>query len=185
MENDELDELFSALSPEVVRPKAGHRDRFRIKLEKAVGKNDDKSKVFKLWPSIIGLAAALLVALLLIPGLLFSGQPQKRELASVSQEMKNTQNFYTASIQRELQSLKGVKSSENQRMIQDALGQLETLERDYESLKTDLVNSGNDKRVVYAMISNFQKRMDLLNKLIEKAQNLNHYNSMSHENDYL
>lgn len=184
MENDELDKLIDRLDLDVARPTVGHRERFRKKLEKTTGKNVERTKVFKLWPSIVSLAA-LLIALLLIPGLLFSGQQQKRDLASVSLEMKNTQKFYTASIQRELQSLKDIKSPETEKIIHDALVQLETLEKDYESLKTDLVNSGNDKRVVYAMISNFQKRMDLLNKLIIKTQNTNHYIPTSNESDYL
>lgn len=185
MENDELDQLISDLDLDGARPADGHENRFRKKLEKAAGKRDARSKLFKLWPSIIGLAAVLLVAILMFPGLLIPAQPQKRDLGSVSVEMKNTQNFYTSAIQRELQFLQEVKSPATDRMIQDALTQLETLENDYESLKTDLVSSGNDQRVIYAMVSNFQKRMDLLNKLIEKAQNKNDYNPISHENDYL
>lgn len=185
MKNDELEQLFSSLKMDVLEPVEGHRDRFKDKLEQKDKGQGKSINLFPLWPSLLGLAAILLVGLFLFPGLLVPSDTQKRDLASVSDEMKETQNFYTAVIQQELQALQDVRSPETDRMIQDALAQLENLEADYEKLKTDLVNSGNDQRVIFAMVSNFQKRMDLLNKLLEKIQYINDYNSSSHENDYL
>lgn len=183
MKNDDIEQLLNSLDLDLMEPEAGHRVRFKDKLERN-DNNKGTVKLFPLWPSLVGLAAVLLAGLLLFPGLL-APQNQKRDLASVSAEMKETQNFYTAVIQQELQALQDVRSPESERMIADALAQLEALEADYEALKTDLVTSGNDQRVIFAMVSNFQKRMDLLNKLIEKLQNINDYNPSTHENDYL
>jgi len=59
------------------------------------------------------------------------------------------------------------------------------LENDYNKLKSDLVKSGQDHRVIYAMISNFQKRIDLLNKVLEKVNNINTLKNSPHENNLL
>ena len=39
-------------------------------------------------------------------------------------------------------------------------------------LKKDLVESGNDKRVIYAMITNFQNRIDLLQNVINTIEEI-------------
>jgi cobyric acid synthase len=49
-------------------------------------------------------------------------------------------------------------------------------------LKTDLVDSGNDKRVVYAMIKNFQNRIELLEQVIEKIEEVKNLNTNKNEN---
>ncbi len=48
-------------------------------------------------------------------------------------------------------------------------------------LKKDLVSSGNDKRVVYAMINNFQKRIDLLKQVIAKIEMIKKLNTETNE----
>ena len=50
--------------------------------------------------------------------------------------------------------------------------QIETLENKYEQLKEDLSESGDDSRVIYAMISNFQNRIDLLQNVLQKIEEI-------------
>ena len=107
------------------------------------------------------------------------------ELASVSSEMADTQNFYASVIKKELYQLEQEKTPETEALIQDALKQLEILETDYSKLKNDLVKSGQDKRVIYAMITNFQQRIDLLNKVLEKVNTINTLKITPHENNLL
>jgi septum formation inhibitor-activating ATPase MinD len=56
--------------------------------------------------------------------------------------------------------------------VDDALKQVAILENKYVGLKKDLVQSGNDKRVIYAMISNFQNRINLLQQVIKKIEEI-------------
>ena len=44
--------------------------------------------------------------------------------------------------------------------------QMKVWEENYEQLKLDLEASGKDERVIYAMISNFQDRIDLLQNVL-------------------
>ena len=84
-----------------------------------------------------------------------------------------------------LYPLEQENTPETQAIVDDALKQLEILDTDYNKLKTDLVKSGQDKRVIYAMITNFQQRIDLLNKVLEKVNNINTLKITPHENNLL
>ena len=67
---------------------------------------------------------------------------------------------------------------ENQAMVMDAIKQLEILEKNYDSLKKDLSESGEDKRVIYAMIDNFQNRIDLLQHVVEQMDAIKELNAI-------
>ena len=76
--------------------------------------------------------------------------------------MAKTQNFFTNAISVEIEKLNNELTPEFQDLVVDALFQIELLDQNYNKLKQDLTDSGNDKRVINAMISNFQDRIDIL-----------------------
>ncbi len=133
----------------------------------------------------MSIAASFLVAMLIFQGVFFNSSSREQELANVSPEMKQTQEFYSSVIRSELASLKEQKSPETEVIINDALAQMEILEKDYENLKKDLGKSGQDKRVIYAMITNFQQRIDLLKMVLEKVNEINSLKNTSHENNII
>ena len=185
MKTDELEELFQALDFDVAEPKAGHQQRFEEKLGGGSKKKVKSSGIIPLWLPWLAVAACFLVAVILFGGVFDPNLKNQGELASVSSEMAETQDFYASVIKKELYHLEQEKTPETEAIIQDALKQLEILENDYTRLKTDLVKSGQDQRVIYAMISNFQKRIDLLNQVLEKVNNINTLKITPHENNLL
>ena len=86
--------------------------------------------------------------------------------------MKETQSFFTTTINRELETLKSFDDEDSAALIDDTLKRLESLENEYEQLKTDLVESGDDKRVIAAMITNFQNRIELLQQVIQNIEEI-------------
>ena len=58
-------------------------------------------------------------------------------------------------------------------MVESAVANLAVLESNYKKLQKDLVESGEDKRVIYAMINNFQNRIDLLQQVLEQMNAVN------------
>lgn len=58
---------------------------------------------------------------------------------------------------------------------------LEALEIEYEALKKDLSKSGDDNRVIFAMISNFQNRIHLLQNTLEHIQNIKQLKHLDNE----
>ena len=73
-------------------------------------------------------------------------------------------------IENELKKLNNERSPLTEQIITDALEQVQLLENDYQNLKTDLTESGSDQRVIYAMITNFQSRIDILNTVLEQIE---------------
>jgi len=84
--------------------------------------------------------------------------------------MQETQEFFTKTIERELFEIKENITPENQALVEDAITQVDVLEKEYKKLKGDLLESGEDKRVIYAMIDNFQNRINLLQNVLEQIE---------------
>ena len=86
--------------------------------------------------------------------------------------MEETQSFFTTVINAELETLKSFENEDTELLIHDTLGRLADLESKYDRLKIDLVNSGNDKRVIAAMITNFQNRIELLQQVTRTIEEI-------------
>ena len=185
MKNKDIDELFEAMDFDIAEPEAGHEQRFQNKLNKKSKGRTKSSGIIAMWLPGLAIAASFLIVFLLFQEPLRVNLSNRQDLAMVSSEMKTTQDFYASVIKKELYHLQQEKTPATEAIVQDALKQLDILEQDYQKLKTDLTKSGQDKRVISAMISNFQKRIDLLNTVQEKVNNINALNKTSHENNML
>lgn len=181
MSKDNLDKLFDNLKNDfdIEVPNLGHQQRF---LDKLNNKGNIASGTPKrsLWKPIISIAASMI----LMVALFFGSQQEAnaKDLASISPEMAETQNFFTSVISDELTKLNNETSPETKVLVDDALNQIEILETEYESLKDDLSESGDDKRVIYAMISNFQNRIDLLQNVLQRIEELKQLKQTTNEN---
>ncbi|MCP9200734.1 DUF4179 domain-containing protein [Gramella sp. GC03-9] len=186
MKNNDFDTLFEGLDFDIQEPHSGHRERFFKKLENQKEQPGEKGRVRKLWMPIMGIAASFLIAFLIL-GEVFgtSLNAKTADLASISPEMKQTQEFYTGLIRKELNAIEAEKSPETEAIINDALVQMEKLETEYESLKEDLAKSGKDNRVIHAMIQNFQQRIDLLNNVLTQIDNIKTLKTQNHESNII
>ncbi|RZN81026.1 MAG: hypothetical protein EVB11_10715 [Winogradskyella sp.] len=168
--NDNFDNLFEKLQGQfdLEKPNTGHEARFREKLQ--IGDVAKKGNSFNtIWKPFIAIAASIVICLTVFTSL---DTHEETGLASVSPEMSEAQDFFTATIKEELIKLDAERSPLTESIIYEAERQLKTLEDDYTTLVNDLKESGNDKRVIYAMISNFQSRIDILNNILDKIEDL-------------
>ncbi len=182
MRKDKIEELFHQLQGEfdLEDAPAQHQQRFLMKLQQSSGEKLTKQKRgfnFKPW---IGIAAGFAILLSVVLGLKMNNQPTG--LAAVSPEMAQTQNFYTGVINRELRKISKRETPETKLLIQDAMTQMKKLELDFAALRKDLIVSGDDSRVIYAMIANFQSRISILKKVLEQIENVEQIKQKSHEN---
>lgn len=184
MKDQELNNLFKSLHSEfdVETPNAGHQERFLKKLQqqKEGPKLAEVTPKTNYWKPLLGMVATIALVLTLI----FVNKPQDDtyDLASVSPELANTQNFFTTTIATELKKLKAEATPETKALVEDAIERLDTLEKEYNMLRKDLEESGNDKRVIYAMISNFQTRIELLQQVLEYIEGVKQLKQTHHEN---
>lgn len=174
MNEDKLNTLFNDMEGcfDIHETPTGHSARFLERLHHASEERPVATQKKRIdWWKPLSIAAS--IALLIAVAFNFQQtEVNEADLASVSEEMKTTQSFFTTTINQELATLKSYSAPETKALVNDALKQIDQLENKYEQLKSDLVTSGNDKRVVYAMISNFQTRIDLLTQVIETLEEL-------------
>ncbi len=169
MKKNTIDRLYESLEGnfDVHQTPEGHQKRFLHRLNVATAQTEKSRN----WWKPLSIAASIVV----IIGLAFSmggGVEEQADLASVSPEMEQTQTFFTTAINSEIQKLKSFESPETKALVDDALKQIDILETEYQQLRTDLVESGNDKRVIYAMIANFQNRIDLLEQVVAMVEDI-------------
>jgi len=187
MKNNDFDKLFEELNFDIKEPNIGHKERFSKKLEDESSRAKKiKERSRNLWTPILGIAASFLLAIFLLGELISPVASTKNsDLASISPEMKQTQEFYTGMIKKELTALNEEKSPQNEVIINDALIQMKKLDKNYENLKKDLINSGKDNRVIHAMIQNFQQRIDLLNNVLSQIEHIKTLKNQNHENNII
>lgn len=184
MKKDTIDTLFERLENEfdIDIPNSGHQNRFLDKLKQqntVANKTNEKSNF---WKPFLAVAASIVLCLSLV-AIIQQQEPEIKDLASVSPELSKTQDFFTLAIENELTLLENERSPETEELIDDALKQLNVLELNYEKLKVDLTESGNDKRVIHAMISNFQNRIHVLNHVLENIEDIKTFkNNKSNHN---
>jgi septal ring factor EnvC (AmiA/AmiB activator) len=178
MEKDNIDKLFERLENEldIDMPNSGHQHRFLEKLEQQNTIADLGKHNTNYWKPFLAVAASIVLCFSMFT-FMQQQEPEIKDLASVSPELSRTQDFFTLAIQNELATLEAERTPETEKIINDALKQLKILEADYEKLKKDLTESGDDKRVVYAMISNFQNRIDVLEHVLENIEEVKEFNS--------
>ncbi|WP_452224698.1 hypothetical protein [Lacinutrix chionoecetis] len=183
MKNDNINKLFERLQDDfdVETPNQDHKQRFIEKLN--AQSNTPKVVTAKsnsnLWKPFLGIAASILLIVTLAFN--FEGKPKVQDLASVSTEMKDTQNFFTKVIAEELEKIDSERTPETEVLIKDAMVQMETLEKEYAQLKLDLTESGNDKRVIHAMIDNFWNRINVLKTVLENIESIKTFKQQTNE----
>ena len=177
MKKERIEEWFEQQQGcwDLADPKEGHQDRFLEKLKKSPEKQT-VIPLFTYWKPVAAAAAILL----LVTFSLSRKDIGTKELAKVSPKMEEAQDFFTSAIANELYEIDAQRTPATNKLINDAMLKLKGLEQDYEKLKADLAQSGEDKRVIHAMITNFQTRIDLLNAVMQQiektktSKNLNH-----------
>lgn len=172
-----LENIFKNLENQfdLKEPEFGHFERFETKLLK---KNKQKN-VYTLMAKM-----AVAASIILIFGIWLGKElsSQGMQLAGVSAEMEETQTYFVSVIEKELNVVKKERNADTEQIITDGLNQLKKLEAQYNALTLELKESNEDKRIIYAMISNFQQRIDVLQSLLLKIEEVKQLKTQHNEN---
>ena len=171
---DKLDIYFKSTDFDVDVPRLGHFNRF----EERLNPQKRKAKFSTKW---MGVAASIILIVGVWIGTNLQQQPLL--LADVSPEMQETELFFVTTIKQELKEIEKFRNPATERVIEDALYQLENLDDEYKKLVIDLNKSFNDKRIVFAMIKNYQNRIEILQNVllqIDEIKNLKTNNNESY-----
>ncbi|WP_421812534.1 hypothetical protein [Flagellimonas sp.] len=167
--------------------KDGHEDRFFSKLEKELPNYPPKKKVISLWMQI---AASIVVAV----GLSFyyfssnegpvgtdekvtvvernnpGGGVQGISLGDLSPDLKKIETYYTTNINLQLSEL--ADDPGNKELVDSYMDRLAELNKEYQRLNEELNELGPNDQTINALINNLQLRLQLLQKLKSKLNQL-------------
>src|SRR6056297_717527 len=184
----DLRELFEKEREEKrFKMKEGHEERFFSKLDRELPKNPPKKKVFSLWMQI---AASVVVAV----GLSFyyfnsnEGPVDSDEkvtvvdrdnpnigvqgisLGDLSPDLKKIETYYTTNINLQLSEL--ADDPGNKELVDSYMDRLAELNKEYQRLNEELNELGPNDQTISALINNLQLRLQLLQKLKTKLNQL-------------
>ena len=179
-----MDKLFKRLQGtfDLEEPEKGHELRFLEKLNTAQGTVPMAIERKRNWWRPLSIAAS--VVLLFSVGLLFFNTPDTKEeqVAQISPEVSKTQFYFANLIAEQVRELEKHSSPETERIIADTMEQLKKLETSYKQLEQDLLNGGNSKMILSAMITNFQTRIDLLRDVQDRIETIKNLQEYKNEN---
>lgn len=179
----------------------GHQKRFEARLEEAFPVQKKKGNYY----FALQIAAVLVVALGIGGFFFFNGDSGITEtnnnqvvetttdteeasedntteyrLSEVSPQFKKIEDYYMASLNIQLAKLE--LTPENKQLVDAFMNKLETLDEEYQALNAEIQETGINEETVEAMISNLQLRLDLLNKLKVKLNEIKQSNNDEYEN---
>jgi flagellar biosynthesis chaperone FliJ len=178
-EKNTIEDLFGQLRESFDRevPPKGHRERFLDRLQGADQRTGGARQAG--WWRPLSIAASIVI-LLGASFFFFRSQPSmEQQVAEIAPEASETTFYFASVVQQQVQQLEELGSPETQPMIDDTLRQLAQLEADYQKLEQDLIDGGNSKMILSAMITNFQTRIDLLQDVMTQIEQIKQFKNES------
>jgi hypothetical protein len=169
---DKLQQFFSENEFDFKTPNTGHLERF----ERRLNTPKQYKKASWRWLSVAA-------SVVLILGFWLGSKHQKRafDLADISPKMEEAQNYFRSTIQQEIKTLEKNRSLETEKIIEIALNELEELEDNYKNFVRELSRNGKQKRVIGAMIKNYQRRLTILERTLEQINRIKNPNIPKNE----
>ncbi len=152
-----LEQFFSETDFDIYEPQIGHKNRFLEKLQ-----TPKKKKKSFAW---LGIAVSITLLIGFFGGIFY--QNLQYDLKDVSLEMAETQNFFVATINNDLKKINSYRNPKTTKIIDDAIIRLNDLEKAYKILQKDLKTTDNQKIIIINMIQNYQKRLEILQNVLE------------------
>jgi arginine decarboxylase-like protein len=157
---------------DIEAPPMGHHQRF---MERLNG-NEKKKRQFP-YRTVLSIAASIVI----LVGIWINFNPAVTEkpLAKLSPENRETQEYFSSVIRKELAALKQESTPEAQPILDDAFRQLKELDNDYNKLMRELAEKGENRQIIHAMITNLQTRISFLEKVETQIDNIKQFKSKS------
>ncbi|ARV05196.1 hypothetical protein BTO04_00130 [Polaribacter sp. SA4-10] len=169
---DKLQQFFSKNEFDFQEPNSRHLEHFERKLNhpKKINKTSWK------WLSVAA-------SVVLIFGFWLGSKHQKSQmdLADVSPKMEEVQSYFVSTIHQELKNLEKNRNLDTENVIENALEELEELEDNYKTFVTELTNNGKQRKIINAMIKNYQRRLEVLENTVKQIEQIKNPNLLNDE----
>ena len=102
-------------------------------------------------------------------------------LSDISNEYREVEEYYTGLIQARYEDLKQLETGEpDQKEL--LLKELSEMDRLMNQMQQDLKTHPTDERIINAMISHYQKKLEVMNQILNQLESINNNNKpINHE----
>ena len=148
-------------------PPDGHFDRFELKLSRNNRKNSNY------WIGFLsGMVAVVVIGLILF---FHPGREQKKSMniSNLTGQYAEVEFYYTRSITQQTQKLNEYsnKFGNNDPSLKMVVKELEEYDRTYSQICDELRTTPNDERVINALITYYQTKLEIINKILKEIEN--------------
>jgi hypothetical protein len=161
-------------------PPAGHMERFEQKLQHRQWRS-----LFSRIPYAV--KAAALIALVALSSILIYEQArtfylQNRviSLEDISEEFGEAEFYYTSLINTKYREIDRL-NMDDPKQKEMLMAELKEMDRLFHSLQKDFQANPKDERVINAMISHYQLKLEVMSQIIEQLEEVNQVNKIYHE----
>lgn len=164
-------------------PEPGHFERFAAKH----GKQGNRGMNFTLKYILQAAAVTLLIALssLWVYDRIAGGLQGRQviDLADISTEYREAEIYYTSLITSKYNEIKSFYFQENPREQEILLRELSEMDTIYKSLRKELNTERGHQMVIHAMISHYQLKLDIMNRILEQLYQVQMEEKLKTEDD--
>ncbi|GET46092.1 hypothetical protein [Capnocytophaga felis] len=141
----------------------GHEARFLEKMQKRQSEPEKRPEIKRQTLKKI-IYWSISVAASVVAVLLWVAQ-KPVSLENISETAYRSEQYYLPMIQENIKIIKS--HTKNEKMVKDALQQLEKMNADYLVIRNKIIKEGQNKQLLYAMVINFDTQLEFSNNIVE------------------
>ena len=161
-------------------PPAGHMVRFEQKLQRRQSRSPFSRIPYAVKAAAVIALVALSSILIYEQARLYYQNNRVLSLRDISNELGEAEFYYTSLINtkyREIDRL-NINDPKQKEML---MVELEEMDRLFHSLQKDFQANPKDERVINAMISHYQLKLEVMSQIIKQLEEVNQVNKKYHE----
>ena len=163
-------------------PSSGHMERFQQKLNVRSTPSLFSRIPYALKAAVILLLVALSSILIYEQARIYYQNQRELTLRDISREFGEAEFYYTSLINNKYEQINRL-NIDDPKQKEMLMIELEEMDRLFHSLQKDFQSNPRDQRVINAMISHYQLKLDIMSQIISQLEEVNQINNKYKEDE--
>jgi len=157
-------------------PSAGHLERFEQKLHKQPSRFLFSRIPYALKAAVVLLLVALSSILIYEQARIYYTNQRVVSSQAISAEFGEAKFYYTTLINNKYQEINRL-NIDDPKHNEILMSELKEMDKLFHSLQKDFQSNPNDQRVINAMISHYQLKLEIMSQIIKQLEEVNQVNN--------
>ena len=156
-------------------PSAWHMERFEQKLHQQPSRDLFSRIPYALKAAVVLLLVALSSILIYEQARIYYANQRVLSLQDISNEFGEAEYYYTSLINNKYQEINRL-NIDDPKQKEMLMIELEEMDKLFHSLQKDFQSNPNDQRVINAMISHYQLKLEVMSHIVKQLEAVNQLN---------